>query len=136
MTWGADEIRRDREWRARYLAKHGTAYPGHVPPRPMPAPAPPSTDHMMLDASVSIEEEILLERRRDGCAIAGIDFDQDAELREMRDPRNWIEVLAEKDVPAIMVPFYDPRAWTFWGILKLFGWVAITGMVIGWIWGR
>lgn len=37
---------RDAAWRERYERCHGEAYPGHVPQRPMPAPAtaPPSTD--------------------------------------------------------------------------------------------
>lgn len=95
-----------------------------------------ATDHMMLDASVSIEEEILLERRRDGCIIAGINFDQDAELKEMRDPRNWIETLEDPSSEAIKVPFYDPRSWTFWGVTGWFGGVAMVAGAIGWFWGR
>lgn len=32
----------DAAWRERYERRHGESYPGHVPPRLMPAPAPKS----------------------------------------------------------------------------------------------
>lgn len=32
---------RDIAWRERYARRHGHAYPGHVPPRPMPATVEP-----------------------------------------------------------------------------------------------
>lgn len=67
-------------------------------------------------------EKIILDRRKAFCESIGIPFDERAEMLAMHG-------IDESKVET--VPFWDPRAWTFWGILKLFVWVAAVAMLIG-----
>lgn len=72
-------------------------------------------------------EVLLLERRRTGCMIGGIDFDQDAELLKMRAVAASDEDEATQPSP----DWLDPREWHFLTILGVFCAVVIIAFLVG-----
>lgn len=95
------------------------------------------SDWSDLDSAYTEKDIAYLEWRHAECIWSGETFDAETEIQRLRDEREDAVVTpSETKNDTIKVSFYDPRAWTFLGIIKLLGHVAFAAMLIGWIWGR